>query len=103
MQFHIVDLKTKGGTAWYTLRPDNSEGIFELQCSLPEVNYTSSMAVTYALFLSRPATIAANPLFDLTAIGADHLGTMMRTPHPSINLTCFEGISQIDESVWQNV
>lgn len=50
MQFSIVNPKVKCGSAWWLFKQEFSEGIFKLQCPLPEINFTESMAVTHTLF-----------------------------------------------------
>lgn len=100
MQFGIVDLKEKKGTAWWLFRPYISEGVFELQCPIPETNFSSALAITYSLFLPKDPSTEQRVLFDTTELGDQVFGTFMRSPHQDIALTAFYGITQSDPEVW---
>ncbi|KAK1554320.1 hypothetical protein Q3G72_010652 [Acer saccharum] len=52
LHFATVDLRNKYGSAWWLFRQTYEEEIFELECSIPEVNFTKAMAVTHSLFLN---------------------------------------------------
>nr|GMD62647.1 crossover junction endonuclease mus81 [Ipomoea batatas] len=103
MRFHIVNLKKKDGTAWWLFRQHFAEGFFELQCPLPEVNFTKSMVVTHAQFLNGELANPSRAFVDLAPLGNDSFGVMMRSPHLGINLSCYEAISQEATDVVSNV
>ncbi|TXG56362.1 hypothetical protein EZV62_017675 [Acer yangbiense] len=42
LHFAAVDLRNKYGSAWWLFRQTYEEEIFELECSIPEVNFTKS-------------------------------------------------------------
>nr|WNN27078.1 coat protein 2 [Morus alba cryptic virus 2] len=102
MQFSVVDLKVKRGSAWWLLRPFIKEGIFELQCPLPEVNFTDSMALAYSLFLPSEPGITTETLFNIFSLKKTY-GTLMRNPHTGINLSSFEALAEVAEKIWTNV
>lgn len=103
MQFGIVDLKEKKGTAWWLFNPYVKENVFELICTIPEVNFTSALALTYALFLPKDPNAGATLLFDISDLLTNNYGSMMRLPHNGINLTAFESIAETEQEVWTHV
>ncbi|KAI3897605.1 hypothetical protein MKW92_022148 [Papaver armeniacum] len=92
MQFAVVDVTKKRGTAWWLLRPVYSEECFHLQCSLPETNFTDSMALTYTLFMPSEPANPPKEMFDLAPLGQATYGSMLRDPHTGINVSTFEAI-----------
>lgn len=92
MQFTVVDVTKKRGTAWWLLRPVYSEEFFQLQCSLPETNFTDSMALTYTLFMPSEPANPTKEIFDLAPLGQATYGSMLRNPHTGINVSTFEAI-----------
>ncbi|KAI3944093.1 hypothetical protein MKW92_037295 [Papaver armeniacum] len=92
MQFAVVDVTKKRGTAWWLLCPVYSEECFQLQCSLPETNFTDSMALTYTLFMPSEPANPPKEMFDLAPLGQATYGSMLRDPHTGINVSTFEAI-----------
>ncbi|GMI96611.1 hypothetical protein HRI_003330400 [Hibiscus trionum] len=92
MRFSIVDLKSKAGSAWYLFRQYYANDCFELQCTIPEVNFTDSMVVAHTLFLS-DENDPTNVIFNLADFGTTHYGMMVINPHRGINLSSFEAFS----------
>ncbi|ABC73696.1 putative coat protein [Fragaria chiloensis cryptic virus] len=103
LHFNVVDYTKKQGTAWWLLRQHFEDGIFELQLPLPEVNFTSSMALTLSLFLNAEEVNATSEIFDLTPVGADIYGYIMREPHLGINVSTFEVIDESAKEIVSNV
>lgn len=103
MTFAMVDLKKKDGTAWWLFRQAYADQVFELICSLPEVNFTPAMAITHALFLNGNAADPSRLFVNLEPLGAETYGIMMRTPHTGINVSSYEAISQEAQEVVSNV
>lgn len=103
LHFNVVDLKKKSGTAWWLLRQHYEDNIFELKLPFPEVNFTSSMALTYTLFLNSQVEDPTNQLFDLTPCGNSDYGYILRDPHQGINVTTFETIDDSAKEIVSNV
>jgi len=92
LQFALVDLNKKSGTAWWLLKQYFSEDCFELQCLIPETNFTIAMALTHSLYLEGDVPNPINEIFDLTPLGTSVYGHIMRDPHCGINVSTFEAI-----------
>lgn len=92
MVFSAVDLAQKKGTAWWLFRQTFSDGIFELHCPLPEVNFDASMALTHALFLDGHKLNPSRAFVNLDPLGNDDYGSYLREPHLGIHLNCFNAI-----------
>lgn len=103
LHFSIVDTKQKSGTAWWLLRQVYAEEVFELKLPFPEVNYTSSMALTHALFLHGSEPDPSNTIFDLTPCGTADYGYILRDPHLGINVTVFETVDESAQPIVANV
>ncbi|ABZ10946.1 putative coat protein [Rose cryptic virus 1] len=103
LHFNVVDYKKKQGTAWWLLRQHYEDHVFELQVPLPEVNFTSAMAITHTLFLEGEAADPSNAVFDLTPVGADTYGYILREPHFGINVTTYQVIDGSAQEIVSNV
>lgn len=105
MHFSIVYPKVKCGSAWWLFKQEFSEGIFKLQCPLPETNFTETMAVIHTLFLSGTQPNMTNAIADLTPLGTDNYGYMLFNPHIGINIDSYGAFSNqnIDFDNWSTI
>ncbi|UYL83188.1 MAG: coat protein 1 [Allium deltapartitivirus] len=104
MRFSVVDLSVKYGSAWWLLRQYYEDDLFELRCTYPETNFTDQMAITHSLFLNGSSVNPTNAIItfaDQTTTG--NYGSMLRDPHPGINVSSFEAIAETASEVWSHV
>lgn len=93
MKFHTVDLSVKKGSAWWLLKPqETNTTTFRLLCPFPEENFTIEDALVHALFCVNSNFGFMNPIFDLTPLGPNEYGSMLRNPMDRIDVATFNAV-----------
>lgn len=103
LNFKSIDLSVPLGSSWWLYRPDLTDDLFSLQCTLPEDNYTEATAVLYSLFCTNSTGGHLNEIFDLSPITAHDYGAMIRNPHTDISVSSYFAIEEAPETIWKVV
>lgn len=101
ISFQRVDLTRKLGSAWWLLKSIDEEDNYNLQCCLPESNFTNEDTVIRALWCVTETGGFHADITDLSSLTIDR-GTFLRKPPPDIALTCFYGIMDVPDPQHSN-
>ena len=103
MTFDKVNLVSPLGSSWWLYRPNQTDGLFSLQCTLPEDNYTEATAVLHTLYCYNATSGPFNEICDLSPVDNHNYGTMLRNPHADIAVSTYFAIEDAPETVWKVV
>ncbi|KAK8589674.1 hypothetical protein V6N12_024067 [Hibiscus sabdariffa] len=95
-------LKVESWLRLFLLRPYYDNDMFELQCTILEVNFLESMSITHSYFVhddEDPTKVIFNPV----DIGNAHYDMILINPHCGINLSSFEALSDIEDHIWKSM
>lgn len=92
LKFTQPDLDVQMASTWWLYRPVLTGLHFCLECPLPEENFTLNTAVLRTLFCNDATGGFMVNLFDLTPVGTDTYGSMLRNPQYEVDVTTYYAI-----------
>jgi hypothetical protein len=103
IDFSTVDLNMKAGSAWWLLRGEITEEVFQLSLPLPESNFTEDDAILHSMFCMNPDRSFGTTLFSLGELNAGTYGSILRNPHKGMNANSFFALcSGPLSTMWKN-
>jgi len=99
ISFMKTDLTVKLGTAWWLLKSKDDGEDYQLEACIPESNYTPEDAVIRALWCVNSAGTFHVDIADLSELTMER-GSFLRSPPNDIALTCFYGMMESSEDLY---
>lgn len=101
LHFSSVDLSVKMGSSWWLYRAVQDGNHFELQCMIPEENYTEQTAALRNLYSVDGHGGYQTNIVDLTPLGNTCYGSMFRNPQDRVDLAVYYAVTKEADIMWR--